>query len=98
MIGDSSMSSSVTSQRYCDVNTSPMRTSFPMMSLKILFRSNGQITDRGFNMTYGTSPCGGEVGGPRAVIASTNYPNNYDNGLACTWRLQFAEGSQIKVS
>ena len=61
-------------------------------------RSDGSISDRGFNLSYSVSPCGGLVTGPGATLTSPNYPGNYPDSLHCLWLLRFSPGSQIEIT
>ena len=62
------------------------------------FRSDGSINDRGFNLSYSVSPCGGLVPGPVASLTSPNYPANYPESTHCVWLLRFSPGSQIEIT
>ena len=46
-----------------------------MRSTHVVFKTDGSISDRGFNFTYSTSPCGGILNGPLQVV---NSPVRYD--------------------
>lgn len=72
----------------------------PVSPTKVAFRSDSNKSDRGFNLTYSYSPCGGVFRGPRNVITtprasytSSDYPANVD----CVWLFKFNEGEQIEV-
>ena len=42
----------------------------PMRSTHVVFKTDGSISDKGFNFTYSTSPCGGVLTGPLQVVNS----------------------------
>ena len=58
----------------------------------IIFKTDNSITDRGFNLTYSYSNCGGVLTGPYHDIRSSG--SNQD----CVWLLDFQEGQQIVLS
>ena len=58
----------------------------------IIFKTDNSITDRGFNLTYSYSNCGGVLTGPYHDIRSSG--SNQD----CVWLLNFQEGQQIVLS
>ena len=58
----------------------------------IVFRTDGSITDRGFNLTYSYSNCGGVLNGPSNEIRSSGTDQD------CAWLLNFQEGQQIILS
>ena len=62
------------------------------------FRSDGSINDRGFNLSYSVSPCGGLVSGPVASLVSPGYPANYPDSVHCVWLLRFTPGSQVEIT
>ena len=35
----------------------------PLVSTRVLFRSDSSVTDRGFNLSYSVQPCGGLLSG-----------------------------------
>ena len=77
---------------------SPYSVASPLSEAVIMFKSDGSVTDRGFNLTYSVSPCGGVIEGPSATITSPNYPHNYPDYTHCVWLLSFSPGSQIEVT
>ena len=87
----------MTRPRQCGVSQSPYIVATPLAETSILFKSDASITDRGFNMTYSISPCGGLLEGPSATLTSPNYPQNYPDNINCYWILRFSEGSQIEI-
>ena len=84
--------------RQCGQSQSEYVVASPLPQTRILFRTDGSITDSGFNLTYSVSPCGGVLAGPRAVITSPHYPANYPDNLNCYWLLTFSPGSQIEIT
>ena len=61
-------------------------------------RTDGSISDRGFNLSYSVSPCGGVVSGPAASLTSAGYPGPYPASTTCVWLLSFAPGSQVEIT
>jgi hypothetical protein len=41
--------------------------------------------------------CGTYLQGPYGIITSRFYPNNYPNGLDCSWHIQVSEGERIQL-
>ena len=88
----------------CGQYPSPLRILSPFHSSHIWFKSDSSGTDKGFNFTYSSSPCGGVLNGPSHVInspvdpsqpsSSSKYPANVD----CAWLLDFEDGQQIEVN
>ena len=83
--------------RQCGRTQSPYIVATPFSETSVVFKSDGSITDRGFNMSYSLSPCGGVLEGPVAMVTSPNYPLNYPDNVNCFWLLKFTEGSQIEI-
>ena len=83
--------------RLCGQSQSAYTVASPLPQTRIVFRTDGTITDKGFNMSYSLSPCGGILTGPTAVITSPNFPANYPNNVTCLWLLRFSPGSQIEL-
>ena len=46
----------------------------------------------------GDCGCGGVIDTPGQIIKSTNYPNNYDNGLDCRWLIEFDHACEIRLT
>ena len=69
----------------------------PLAQTTVIFKSDSSLSDRGFNLSYSVSPCGGVLQGPEATIASPNFPLNYPDSTRCVWLLKFTKGSQIEV-
>jgi len=87
----------VTHPRQCGTTQAKYIVATPFSETKILFKSDGSITDRGFNMSYELSPCGGIMEGPVANVLSPNFPANYPDNVNCYWYLKFTPGSQIEI-
>ena len=83
--------------RQCGQSQAGLVVASPLPHTRILFRTDGSITDSGFNLTYSVSPCGGVLQGPRAVVTSPNFPANYPANVHCVWLLTFSPGSQIEL-
>ena len=64
---------------------------------KVVFYTDSTITDKGFNVTYSTSPCGGILVGSSNTVdfprVGTSYPRNAD----CVWQIKYDEGTQVEV-
>ena len=82
----------------CGDSNAPVAIANPLARTTIIFKTDRTLTDKGFNMSYSISPCGGIVEGPEATIASPNYPRNYPDNTRCVWLLKFTKGSQIEVT
>ena len=67
----------VTHPRQCGTTQAKYIVATPFSETKILFKSDGSITDRGFNMSYELSPCGGIMEGPVANVLSPNFPGSH---------------------
>ena len=84
--------------RFCDINDSPQIVVNPLPSTHVIFYSDSSISDKGFNFTYSTSPCGGILNGPSQTVSSpTRSGSGYPPNLNCAWLLDFDQGQQIEV-
>ena len=66
--------------------------------MNLIFKTDGSVTDRGFNMSYNLQPCGGLRGGPQTQLLSPSYPAEYPPSSHCEWIIEFTEGSQIQFT
>ena len=82
----------------CGVSSNPTSLAWPLPSLNLMFKTDGSITDRGFNMSYNIQPCGGLLEGPQTQILSPGYPAEYPASSHCQWIIEFTEGSQIQFT
>jgi cubilin len=62
-----------------------------------VFSSDASINGTGFQATY-QSHCGGTRFSQFGIITSPSYPSNYPNNQDCTWVVQAATGSTIRVT
>nr|XP_027235513.1 cubilin-like [Penaeus vannamei] len=67
----------------------------PYPTMRIKFITDQSVNGEGFNLTYGLSPCGGQIHGPQSVIHTPNYPSNYPPNTHCGWLFNYGEGEQI---
>ncbi|XP_064320552.1 deleted in malignant brain tumors 1 protein [Phalacrocorax carbo] len=80
----------------CSNSHSVFNSSGPQLT--ILFRSDGSVTQRGFqayyssflaqNSTPGAGSCGGLLEGLSGSIQSPGYPNPYPNNARCVWHIR----------
>ena len=82
----------------CGASSNPTSLAWPLPSLNLMFKTDGSITDRGFNMSYNIQPCGGLLEGPQTQILSPGYPAEYPASSHCQWIIEFTEGSQIQFT
>ena len=66
--------------------------------MNLMFKTDGSITDRGFNVSYNIQPCGGLLVGPQTQLMSPGYPAEYPSSSHCQWIIEFTEGSQIQFT
>ncbi|KAI1888818.1 hypothetical protein AGOR_G00172670 [Albula goreensis] len=74
--------------RYCSAsNPPPLQTTGP--AAWVHFHSDFSLTDRGFHITYTTSPsdagCGGTYTDSQGTIISPNWPDNYAHNRQCIY-------------
>ncbi|KAJ6666703.1 hypothetical protein lerEdw1_020427 [Lerista edwardsae] len=84
--------------KYCSTGSpAPLQTSGP--SALVHFHSNPVGSDKGFHITYITSPahpnCGGNYTGSQGVIMSPYWPNSYLNNRQCIYIIQQPPGEKI---
>ncbi|KAM6953504.1 cubilin [Aplochiton taeniatus] len=77
--------------KYCSTaSPAPLRTTGPMAWIH--FHSDYVISDRGFHITYTTSPsdpgCGGTFTDSEGILISPNWPNNYANNRQCIYLIR----------
>ena len=51
-----------------------------------------------YERSKGDLSCGGVIDTPGQIIKSTNYPNDYDNGLDCRWLIEFDHACEIRLT
>lgn len=87
--------------RYCTTGSPPpLRTTGP--GAWIHFHSDHSISDRGFHITYTTSPsdpgCGGTYIESEGVIISPNWPNNYAHNRQCIYLIRMPIGETVALN
>ena len=90
-------SDTVRHPKICGDSLGPVALANPLAHTTVGFKTSSFISDRGFNMSYSVSPCGGVLSGPQQIISSPNFPQNYPDNTHCVWMLKFSPGSQIEV-
>lgn len=86
---------------YCSSTApAPVRTTGP--NAWIHFHSDEVVTDRGFHITYTTSPsdpgCGGTYTDPEGIIISPNWPNNYAHNRQCIYLIRLPQGERVSLN
>ncbi|XP_068081387.1 cubilin [Anabrus simplex] len=70
--------------KFCGANTPPFFNS-TSTQIKVLFRSNGDITADGFKIQWNVH-CGGIIENVTSgIITSPGFPHTYENGLYCNY-------------
>uniref|UniRef100_A0A3Q4HHJ3 Cubilin (intrinsic factor-cobalamin receptor) n=1 Tax=Neolamprologus brichardi TaxID=32507 RepID=A0A3Q4HHJ3_NEOBR len=87
--------------KYCSTaSPPPIQTTGP--AAWIHFHSDFSVSDRGFHITYTTSPsdpgCGGTFTDSEGVIISPNWPNNYNHNRQCIYLIRLPEGGQVALN
>ncbi|XP_077993791.1 cubilin-like [Glandiceps talaboti] len=80
--------------RYCGADI-PDIVLIPTRSAWIKFRSDRSLNRPGFRANWELQACGGYYTSNDGVIASPNFPDNYDHNDRCVWLLETAEGSTM---
>ncbi|KAG8443219.1 hypothetical protein GDO86_011865 [Hymenochirus boettgeri] len=68
--------------------------------LRLFFRSDIVINDRGYEITWTSSPgeCGGTLYGDHGSFTSPNYPGSYSNNTWCEWTIVAPSGRLISLN
>ncbi|KAF4095682.1 cubilin isoform X1 [Onychostoma macrolepis] len=87
--------------KYCSTaSPPPLQTTGP--SAWIHFHSDFSISDRGFHITYTTSPsdpgCGGVFTNTEGIIISPNWPNNYAHNRQCIYIIRMPRSEQVALN
>uniref|UniRef100_I3KD12 Cubilin n=1 Tax=Oreochromis niloticus TaxID=8128 RepID=I3KD12_ORENI len=87
--------------KYCSTaSPPPIQTTGP--AAWIHFHSDFSVSDRGFHITYTTSPsdpgCGGTFTDSEGIIISPNWPNNYNHNRQCIYLIRLPEGGQVALN
>ncbi|XP_068604308.1 cubilin [Brachionichthys hirsutus] len=87
--------------KYCSSGMpAPLQTTGP--AAWIHFHSDYTISDRGFHITYTTSPsdpgCGGTFTDSEGVIISPNWPNDYAHNRQCVYLITLPVGEKVSLN
>ncbi|XP_026057290.1 cubilin-like [Carassius auratus] len=87
--------------KYCSTaSPAPLQTTGP--SAWIHFHSDFSISDRGFHITYTTSPsdpgCGGVFTDTEGIIISPNWPNNYAHNRQCIYIIRMPRSEKAALN
>ncbi|XP_053714419.1 cubilin isoform X1 [Synchiropus splendidus] len=87
--------------KYCSTGSPPpLRTTGPMAWIH--FHSDFSVSDRGFHITYSTSPstpgCGGTYTDSEGIIISPNWPNNYAVNSQCIYLIKIPAGEKVSLN
>uniref|UniRef100_A0AAQ4PGY7 Cubilin n=1 Tax=Gasterosteus aculeatus aculeatus TaxID=481459 RepID=A0AAQ4PGY7_GASAC len=87
--------------KYCSTALPPpMQTTGP--AAWIHFHSDFSVSDRGFHLTYTTSPsdpgCGGTFTDSEGIIISPNWPNNYAHNRQCIYLIRLPVGETLALN
>ncbi|XP_006894385.1 PREDICTED: cubilin-like [Elephantulus edwardii] len=68
--------------------------------LYLRFKSNGDISNRGYEIIWTSSPsgCGGTLYGDSGSFTSPGYPDTYPNSTHCEWTISAPAGRAVTVS
>ncbi|CAL8311895.1 unnamed protein product [Merluccius merluccius] len=89
------------STKYCSTATPPpLVTTGPAASVH--FHSDYAISDRGFHITYLTTPsdpgCGGTYTDSEGIIISPNWPNNYAANRQCIYLIRLPPNEVVALN
>ncbi|CAG5895667.1 unnamed protein product [Menidia menidia] len=87
--------------KYCSTGLPPpLQTTGP--NAWIHFHSDSSVSDRGFHITYTTSPsdpgCGGTFTDSEGIIISPNWPNNYAHNRQCIYLIRLPAGEKVALN
>ncbi|XP_017269603.1 cubilin [Kryptolebias marmoratus] len=87
--------------KFCTTGSPPpLRTTGP--AAWIHFHSDSSVSDRGFHITYTTSPsdpgCGGTFTDTEGIIISPNWPNNYAHNRQCIYLIRLQTGERVALN
>ncbi|TRY89102.1 hypothetical protein DNTS_004573 [Danionella cerebrum] len=87
--------------KYCSTaSPPPLQTTGP--AAWIHFHSDFGTSDRGFHITYTTSPsdpgCGGLYTDPDGIIISPNWPNNYAHNKQCIYIIRMPRSEVVTLN
>uniref|UniRef100_A0A3B5L191 Cubilin n=1 Tax=Xiphophorus couchianus TaxID=32473 RepID=A0A3B5L191_9TELE len=87
--------------KYCNTaSPPPLQTTGP--AAWIHFHSDFTVSDRGFHITYTTSPsdpgCGGTFTDSEGILISPNWPNNYAHNRQCIYLITLPPSEQVALN
>ncbi|XP_054478628.1 cubilin [Anoplopoma fimbria] len=87
--------------KYCSTaSPPPLQTTGP--AAWIHFHSDHSVSDRGFHITYTTSPsdpgCGGTFTDSEGIIISPNWPNDYAHNRQCIYLIRLPAGEKVALN
>ncbi|XP_054878715.1 cubilin isoform X1 [Poeciliopsis prolifica] len=87
--------------KYCNTaSPPPLQTTGP--TAWIHFHSDFTVSDRGFHITYTTSPsdpgCGGTFTDSEGILISPNWPNDYAHNRQCIYLITLPPGEQVALN
>ncbi|KAM7390891.1 hypothetical protein PAMA_008881 [Pampus argenteus] len=87
--------------KYCSTaSPAPLQTTGP--AAWVHFHSDFSVSDRGFHITYTTSPsdpgCGGTFTDSEGIIISPNWPNNYAHNRQCIYLIRLPVGEKVALN
>ncbi|XP_060950209.1 cubilin [Limanda limanda] len=87
--------------KYCSTaSPPPLQTTGP--AAWIHFHSDFSVSDRGFHITYTTSPsdpgCGGTFTDSEGIIISPNWPNDYAHNRQCIYLIRLPLGERVALN
>ncbi|XP_034427678.1 cubilin [Hippoglossus hippoglossus] len=87
--------------KYCSTaSPPPLQTTGP--AAWIHFHSDFSVSDRGFHITYTTSPsdpgCGGTFTDSEGIIISPNWPNDYAHNRQCIYLIRLPVGERVALN
>ncbi|XP_021476232.2 cubilin [Oncorhynchus mykiss] len=87
--------------KYChNVSPAPLQTTGPAAWIR--FHSDFSNSDRGFHITYTTSPsdpgCGGTFTESEGIIISPNWPNNYAHNRQCVYVIRLPANEIVSLN
>lgn len=88
-------------KKYCTTaSPPPLRTTGP--AAWVHFHSDFSVSDRGFHITYTTSPsdpgCGGTFTDSEGIIISPNWPNDYAHNRQCIYLIRLPAGEEVALN
>ena len=64
----------------------------------IQFQSDESVADNGFRLEWVLNGCGGKLKKLSGSFSSPNWPNGYQNNIACKWDIEAPLGSKIELN